>query len=162
VRGKQTVFILGSGFSRALGGPLLPGLLSPAGTRRARSAFDNWQIYGGLFGDIPNKASQFYVQDLQLPAAQRNWEDAEDYLAHLDTAAEGGDASPAARFLKKLDVWDASILGGTGAIEKLRAAAVRLVAAECSAFLAGDDSHLLAERWDRTKPGLRQSNPAIA
>jgi hypothetical protein len=42
-------------------------------------------------------------------------------------------------------------LGGADAIKKLRAAAVRLVAAECSAFLAAEEPHLLPERWDPYK-----------
>ncbi len=142
------VWILGAGFSKPLGGPLLGKLLSPESerdlhvryseipqlwtpqTKAARWLYD-YGRKGVLVGDR-------FIQGEDL------WEDAEQYLDHLDTAAEKGAGSPACDRLLRI-LLDHGLEHGPGMLTLMAAAARRLLAAECCSFLEGVDPD--SERW---------------
>jgi hypothetical protein len=112
------VWILGAGFSRPLGAPLLNDLLSDNTRDEIRARFDR---RAGLVED--SIATEVY-RSVQMPLGHTN---AEDLLEFLDAAASPN--TPQARRLAL--VW--SGVAGKGA--ELSRRARRIVAAECSAFL---------------------------
>jgi hypothetical protein len=136
---RKTVWILGAGFSRSLGGPLLTDLLSPS----AQAAVGT--MYGG--NTLLNSEEAQFVRGLvdmhhhhqrQSPAV---WRDAEELLDQLDAEAHAKVPGRVARIsgLLGLD------LPRAGDFAKIRDAARRLVAAECCAFLESVNTE--EERW---------------
>lgn len=162
-----TVWILGAGFSKPLGGPLLQKLLSPESERDLRIRYpDKPQLqtlqiesarllywYGRSnkpSGPASVGPASFHGQGEDL------WEDAEEYLDYLDTAAEGGAGSPAYdRLLQILSYGriKTRLPDGAPILKLMTAAARRLLAAECCAFLEGVDSS--SERWSPYQRWLR-------
>jgi hypothetical protein len=164
-----TVWILGAGFSKPLGGPLLGKLLSPESERdllvRYRAApllwtpeanAARWLYRYGRGGRVPMGAGSF-IQGENL------WDDAEQYLDYLDTAAEKGAGSPACDRLleilsdQKVDQKVAihlRIQQGAAVLIPMAAAARRLLAAECCAFLEGVDPD--SERWSPYRRWFRE------
>jgi len=124
---KKTVWILGSGFSRPLGGPLLADLLSMRGMRE----FDRFQS---------SSAPKYYLQNLfegglrspeKLGKPTNHyqlWSDAEEFLDFVDTAAQG--ASGLAKLL--MNVVDQTGPRHAGGLPGIRRAAVQSVAGDCS------------------------------
>jgi hypothetical protein len=89
---------------------------------------------------------------------ERMWENAEEFLDYLDTAAddrEGGEPNPLGQRLEKItrEVWSRSIGAKT-----LRSAARRLIAAECCTFLEGVDVRR-RERWEPFRSWVRSLTP---
>ncbi|MEI9948279.1 MAG: SIR2 family protein [Pseudomonadota bacterium] len=119
-----TVWILGSGFSKSLGGPLLNDLLTERGRLELFARFpglrDNWGKAHKLF--------QEHLKGSTDPASSRLWEHAEEFLDFVDAAAANPN-SPVATVLRS--AMNASNFREL-AIEDLRKMAVLSVAAECS------------------------------
>jgi hypothetical protein len=147
------VWILGAGFSRPLGGPLLGKLLSPEAERDVAVRYPRAEK---LYGSFPREARLLYHNGRGKTANQLRslgsgneadgemlWDDAEEYLDYLDTAASRGPGSPASDRLlqiigdKKLNL---GLPYGDTTLKSLAASARRLLAAECCAFLRGADS----------------------
>jgi hypothetical protein len=143
---SRTVWILGSGFSKSLGGPLLDDLFSDATNALVDAVYSNkaWAPHSGQadtfatsavralfreYGPVPRRPSHQH---------QRLWSDAEEFLDYVDAAAQGG---PTQAYL------DGLVSGGGGStnMEDLRQGARRLVAAACCAFLRS--SIPTQERW---------------
>src|SRR5262249_53884746 len=93
------VWILGAGFSKPVGGPLLGNLLSPEAERLIELAYPP-KLWPELFGDHAKTARHLYwygfrpsegkeeLRDRWPYACSENlWLDAEQYLDYLDTAA---------------------------------------------------------------------------
>ncbi len=136
----RTVWILGAGFSRALGGPLLRDLLTPECIDNVRAAFP---AHEGWLDADRKRVLVIYdthkYRDERAPG-QRLWRDAEEFIDYVDTAAElGGPAK--SRLLP--------FVSGDPRPEPLKVlawAARSMVAAECSAFLVDADPR--TERWE--------------
>jgi hypothetical protein len=138
---NKIVWILGAGFSRPLGGPLLPDLISGTSSSTLLAAFpelksnmDRWlKRVGGLF------EAQRRKED--LPRSHRLWADAEEFIDFLDTAAGEPEGPAASRLKMVVDYPNEADL-----VSQLAGAARRLVAGICSAFLIGAD--LSSEKWE--------------
>lgn len=136
----KTVWILGAGFSRPLGGPLLPELLSSGSIGRLRACYSE-VAHPLLYGPAAAKARELYKA--RGPASTMElWGDAEQYLDALDAAVFGGDSSPAWKLI-------ASASGTGPGVPQVADVARRLMVAECCAFLQGADPR--TEKWEPYK-----------
>lgn len=149
---RRTVWILGAGFSRSLGGPLLPDLLSSATNNFVSSLYHKNKFIGGPPeepDDVYRRAAlavrRLYDKygDTADPGI-RLWENAEEFLDQLDAAAEN--ESAASRIFRPMtsELNNAPWISGVETPD-LRDAARRLVAAACCAFLHGANTN--EERW---------------
>ncbi len=145
------VWILGAGFSRPLGGPLLPQLLSKASRARTLASFrDGYeQLRTPAFGMI-RKMLELYGWENTEPAA-RAWRDAEEFLELLDFAAESQPGSSVRRVVAHYcgsgkEFEDSQYLA-------LSLVAKRLVAAECC-FFAPHEAQF--EKWAPYRQWARQ------
>ena len=137
-----TVWILGAGFSKSLGGPLLPDLLSTASMARISAAYPKTDSrFTKLRGEAVNEVMHLYcIGGPEGQAVGRRWEDAEEFLDALDTAARSEIGSQARVYLN-------SITGAKGVDpNELAIAARRLVAAECSLFV--EKATVRTEVWN--------------
>jgi hypothetical protein len=148
------VWILGSGFSKSLGGPMLSELLTVEGLA---GVLARW---GGAFEkDLPHKVQHFYAGGAKgfghMGAVARHWEHAEDFLERLDLASRAQENSPEravlSAFAEELSGSPWLNKGGLTkdlfreGFERVRLTALKIMAAECCAFLANPD--LKSERW---------------
>jgi hypothetical protein len=142
----RTVWILGAGFSRPLGGPLLGQLLTPASQMQIRGAFPKQDAsYRRLYDDPADLVRALYTAHgphAALPA--KHWDDAEAFLEALDAAANGTPGTPSVSVVNTL-LKVMRISGDLPPISSIASAARRLLAAECSAFLK--DSDPKTETW---------------
>jgi hypothetical protein len=139
--GYRTVWVLGAGFSKPLGGPLLPDLFSSGARDRVIAAYgDDPAKMQVLFSDLAKAVRRLYAEHgRDAPLQARRWDDAEQFLEALDSAACDGVGSPSANLLRALSPNHKPDFGA------LAVAARRLVAAECCAFLKRADPS--TERW---------------
>jgi len=169
------VWILGAGFSKSLGGPLLDDLLQPDCLRRLGATFprDGFPL---LHGPLPEAVVWLFHYGRRFAAGRRNsriwtdigeslWRDAEDFLDFVDAAA-ASEKGPACATLDAILNHRREDLFGNGAsapnASEVRAMARRLIGAECSAFLQSADVE--TERWgpyQRWMHGLVQSGDSI-
>lgn len=152
---EKIVWILGAGFSRALGAPLLPQLLTRRSVERARFAFPD------VFK--PSTQRELELGVLELYAIGRDlklWVHAEEFIEALDLIVEDADGRGQSgrndlEFLRDQAIERA----GSGPIHcrdffrnqeitsrHVRDLALRLVAAECCEFLQGANPRF--ERWE--------------
>lgn len=153
--GRRIVWVLGSGSSVALGGPTLASLLSAGALLNLEARYAP-ASYPKLFDDNARLVHRLYHCGRRWPEGtfaandhkpgEMLWTHAEEFLDYLDTAARsqedhGGPYATRLRLTagKWLDV------NGLPPIKHLSAAARRLVAAECCAFLESADTY--SERW---------------
>lgn len=138
---KKIVWVLGAGFSKPLGGPLLTGLLSRESEKDIVVRYPK-EDYPHLHGDSPDIVRSLYWHGL---SDDRMWTHAEEFLDYVDTAAEppaSRSTNPHAERLRR--VLD-SVFNTKIEPDLLRATARRLVAAECCWFLEGIDTR--REPW---------------
>jgi hypothetical protein len=151
---KSVVWILGAGFSRALGAPLLGEMLSSEALKRVRAtypALDSGSIV--TFESVVANYRHGAYGAPHFPQNERLWLHAEEFLERLDLAARDEVAgrvlqsswitapgAPAPESADFVHGWVIQIL----------VPALRLMAAECCAFLERAD--LRSERW---QPYLR-------
>jgi hypothetical protein len=148
----KTVWVLGAGFSRPLGGPLLPELLSEASASRLEASFSReWApaLFGGNT-EPPGKARKVYSDN--GPRGTNLWADAEQYLDALNAAVVGGADSSTWKLIAKL-------------VDPLRVdavedAALRIMVAECCAFLK--DANPNMEKWQPYRTWSKQLHPEDA
>jgi hypothetical protein len=166
----KVVWILGAGFSAGLGGPLLPSLLSRtlqqdiAVRYPDRAANPGGRSWGDLHTRAANNVRSLYEYGLsdprlRSPDCQQHhqeslWAHAEEFLDYVDTAAEqvasqdaNSDKCRATRLTEILS----NKLQAKVSPSAIRAAARRLIAAECCAFLEdfspGSERVLPYMRW---------------
>jgi hypothetical protein len=155
---KSVVWILGSGFSRSLGGPLLGDLIS----RRTLENMRHWPMKD-KHRDMLFKRGEviFAYYEAGLPNKGANlWADAEQFLQRLQLASEGNLAITTQINALRVDLSRVDMRDEQGAwlaksdVRQLHAEAVRCVAAACTAFLLGSKEALArwAEEW---QPYLR-------
>lgn len=130
----KTVWVLGSGFSRSLGGPLLDELIGPRAEQDTTAVF-------------PDLGSREIVYLLFRRHRGTLWAHAEEFLDFIDTALLS--YSPRRRILEHhLNSACYEALGADAAVltvEDLRDQAILTVAAECSTYT--DHCDVRAEAW---------------
>lgn len=161
----NTVWILGAGFSRPLGGPLLNDMLTPASIDRVRAAFPNSDY--PLLHDPVDHILRAYRNYGPASAGNIHWGHAEEFLEFLDAAARAvedqGDGAPLAKLHRQL-------VGSPVMANRLKTVitpkmtaqlARRLMAAECSYFYVDVDTTF--EKWQpyRRWVGLLEEGDAI-
>ena len=122
--GKKTVWILGAGFSRSLGGPLLYDLLSLKGQREAEARFGSkhrqaTEIVYGVYQDGLN-------ENLGL------WAHAEEFLEVVDLATEPSEAEDHRSATGRLLLGMITRRTQSVNIREFRARTLIAIAAECS------------------------------
>jgi hypothetical protein len=171
---KRFVWVLGAGFSAGLGGPLLTNLFTKTSKEDVRVRYKK---FDRLFdNDAENVRWLYDIGTKQCPDRQDMlvgetiWSNAEEFIDYLDTACEESpkerDSNPLAERLRRIfKRYAPNHFDYPKSIEsdcnKLRAAARRLIAAECSAFLEGAD--IRREQWDPFRGWAKQldSNDTI-
>jgi hypothetical protein len=145
---RRTVWILGAGFSRSLGGPLLPDLLSPPTNNFVQAIYGGNRYIGAerpaeLNADCEAaRVVRELYRDCGGATAQpgtRFWDDAEAFLDQVDAAAHGGEGSPAGRRLTNAFQLAFPGMPKLSTYDLLRDAARRLVAGACCAFVKDAD-----------------------
>ena len=152
-----TVWILGAGFSRSLGAPLLRDLFSKTSKEVILGAFSRDE-YPELQTQITYAAHWLYHAGAKFPEGEifdradlrfgfQLWRDAEEYLDYLDAAAELGDGAAPNKFLKRKirEKYESKNKPELEDLMRFSAAARRLLAAECCSFLVSP--LLSSERW---------------
>lgn len=156
ITGRSAPGFLGAGFSKSLGGPLLPELLSLNALAEVRSRYSNYPHLEGhqLVYWLYHYGSQFGegVPEGRRMTGVRAWRDAEEFLERLGVAATSHSAA------NKLDRLLADLRGQYGAAaalpeisssKQLDVLGRRLVGAACCAFLDEIDETGVREleRW---------------
>lgn len=166
----KRVWILGAGFSRSLGGPLIQDLLA-------------WRTDGILRSILPSLYKELAAESLRVRGfctygiSEGFWAHAEEFLAMVETAALDEQSYPyklLRGMLKGTAVWPRSIIKANiirnvpsslppygespgplhefNSIDELLKAARRAVIADCWTFLQGAHSELppssISERWE--------------
>jgi hypothetical protein len=134
--GEKVVWILGAGFSRPLGGPLLGDLFGTSGVTRLDAAFgaDHMRLKHA------RKLRNLLNRGLKVGS----WSDAEEMLDALDTAARTSDPTAASRRLVDRHI-TAAFPGDEPNAAAVAHFARYVLAAQCVAFLEDNDPK--AERW---------------
>lgn len=139
----KIVWVLGAGFSRSLGGPLITSLFTP-NSRRQMQHFYPDRNYPLLWRPAVETAFRLYRHGLSDEI--KAWTDPEDFLEKLDVAAQLGlDSSTWADL--------AGLVGDLGPsavadLPVISIAARRILAAECSSFLKENHPNTNPERWE--------------
>lgn len=96
---SKIVWILGAGFSKPLGGPLLKEWFQDHLDYRVEQAFGAHAAAKELLRTFPKlrntyapHATGHKEHDLRVPSLQKPWRDAEEFLTALDIAARDGEA----------------------------------------------------------------------
>src|SRR5256885_159825 len=132
------VWVLGAGFSKPLGGPLLGTVLSAEAEQDLVVRYPQDE-YTRLWDDHARMARNIYWYGYRLsrdraPIADAGtedlWKDAEEYLDYLATAAQRGEGSPGHKRLNRITRGcAASWKLGALDVKSLAKAAARLMAA---------------------------------
>jgi hypothetical protein len=144
----RTVWVLGAGFSRSLGGPLLPDLF------RQENRADLAARYPTLkCGDLADACWRAQILFNWGRMVERQWLDAEQFIDFVDCATE---RSPQAALLSRM-TREAFLLDSSGNriqsgadlqfpdLCSIKSGVIRALAAECSWFASGPI--LGTERW---------------
>ncbi len=168
---ERIVWVLGAGFSRPLGGPLLGDLFTTASAGNLDARYPR-ASYPLLHSDAADFVRWLYRwglgEDAALPAGigsanpthERLWENAEEFLEYLDTAVTMGAESPGwrriaplvNRYVTSINMYrnpSTHVMLDTESATRraIANAARRLLAAECSAFLPSANEQSPSERW---------------
>lgn len=159
---SKRVWVLGAGFGRPLGGPLFDDLMRPETKTHLAAHFKDGPFTGpsaGIYGVI----LQIYAygsafkhgtpRELEGRSGELIWNDAEQFLGYLDTAADAGPESSQFRQLARIinsyvHTYQHQSLPpfNTAAdARRVASAAKRIVAGWCSAFLVGANQS--TEAW---------------
>jgi hypothetical protein len=130
----KVVWILGSGFSKGLGGPLLYDLLTPKGLIETTDQYPN----------LPKRQIVYDLFQKYGPAGAKYWAHAEEFLDFVDAAIEDP-SSKRRKFLERLVV-GMGLGEATPSVEDFRTLAILAVAAECSTFV--DRGSVESEAWE--------------
>jgi len=156
----QRVWIIGAGFSKSLGGPLMSDLLRPEVPAKLQAAYPQRE-FPRLAQNIVHSVTAVYAHGTRYfdgkvrssDVGEWLWDDAEQFLDYVDSALWGGPESAAFKTLDRVlhmirreqDAFS-NKSNPIHAAAVFSAAARRLVAGSCSAFLRGAD--LNSERWE--------------
>jgi hypothetical protein len=136
---KRVVWVLGTGFSQPLGGPMLNDLLSEPSLRVIKT------LYSGLHLHKKDETGYSFAQRviaifqnyLKRPDAPFVWENAEAFLDYIDTAALDNDHPSRAIFAELVTHFIGESWVERYTPEVVRSVARQLISAQCCAFLKG-------------------------
>lgn len=153
----KRVWILGAGFSRPLGGPLLHELFTNASRDRLR-----WYFPPGPYERLWNEAAECAREMYRLGVEESLWGNPEQFLDELDLAAEEPEPSNTRDKSPKFNFISDKISRASGhtdppSVRFVSGAAKRIFAAECSAFLTGGDPSG-SERWQPFREWAKKLN----
>jgi hypothetical protein len=143
---RKAVWILGAGFSRSLGGPMLVDLLSEKAQETISALYpDANSLYRALHAEVVRLVRTVYTAGVK----KHYWSDAEEYIDLLDAAAVAdekidGSGKQFARLILSSGAVDTKSRAKP-ALDAIRLGARRIIAAECTAFI--DVTQPEAERW---------------
>jgi hypothetical protein len=155
---RRVVWILGAGFSKSLGGPLLGDLLRRDCLRTLGAVFPRDE-FPELHGALPEAVVWLYHYGRGFPDGRRPtrvweaagellWRDAEEFLDVVDAAAASRKNAARSNIEAILRLHKEDLFGNGASLPEstdIRGMARRLIAAECSAFLRGAELGL--EPW---------------
>jgi hypothetical protein len=149
----KTVWILGAGFSKSLGGPLMPDLLSLESLRRVVVTYAKDEPIHSYLTHAPGIVQLYSsgCRDLShLEAEERQWSHAEEFIERLDILAAYGVDEQLENFREFCRHAGAGLtkqfLSEKGPdVHELRDCAIRMLAGECCEFLNHSDT--TQERW---------------
>ena len=155
INGKQTVWVLGAGFSRSLGGPLLTDLFGPVPEDDDLAYFPQ-DPYGDLARDLSMTRTVF-----QHGLEQKCWADAEDFLAKVDEAFD--ERGPSWIVLERVVRESYSLVRGNPPkyvdyLADIQRVARRTLAAQTGRFAL--DPKLEDERWLPYREWAKTLEPA--
>jgi hypothetical protein len=132
---RRIVWILGAGFSRSLGGPLLADLFRQRHVHDLRETFPR-----SRFGTLANES--WLVQKVfnEGKNKEKSWTDAEQFLSWVDGGLHTG--TSVTKFVERTLGKNSFLVAGSGS-DPSRAAR-RALAAECHLFL---DTNTSSESW---------------
>ncbi len=149
---RRIVWVIGAGFSKPLGGPLLAGLFSRTSIGDLDTRYPNFVALRDehakrvrwLYDYGSGLAVSYQKADEDGRAQGENlWTNAEDFVDYLDTAAEPtgkderGNEIARPHFDRLAKVFENYHSPPVPQFDDLRTAARRLIAAECCGFLKG-------------------------
>lgn len=139
--GMPVVWVLGAGFSKPLGAPLLDDLFSFSLTEDLRARYE-----GDRYTDFRMDVDNIYeVYGLNLQSRHgpgQPWEDAEQFMDYVDSAAI---EDPGGVTIKRILQYCQSSTVRCLSADEISKAARRVLAASCDHFLKG--ANLRSERW---------------
>lgn len=152
----RRVWVLGAGFSRSLGGPLIGDLLTPESEHALGVRFANAHLLTTPGCKLARALYWFGTRaaraGVNVNGEEHHWDDPEDFLDQLDGAAAAGLGAPQRRRLEEImhRAWSLNLtVPGVHTLEpklgEVREGARRLLAAECASFLVNVDHS--TERW---------------
>jgi hypothetical protein len=130
---KKTVWVLGAGFSRSLGGPLLTDLLSPKSRNESREAFERGEAGNLVYSIFWKHQKPGLRHHTHVPQGEGYWEHAEDFLDFLDAAARnplGTRGKLLGKLLKRMSPSQKYFVE-QDALKSLHEEAKKIIAAEC-------------------------------
>lgn len=164
----KVVWVLGAGFSRSLGGPLLQTMLSLSSLQELRRRYPATK-FPLLHDKILLDVCKLYIYGTRQPVprdpnhesgVEPLWDHAEEFLEHLDAAASEPKSELSFNRLDRIsDLLLTKRLSHPEApqlAKMLAGAARRFMAAECTSFL--DQADITSERW---QPYLRWATKLV-
>jgi hypothetical protein len=156
----KTVWILGAGFSRSLGAPLLADLFSEESLERVRLAYPTLEPDGRL--PWVDEIVRLYLGGAyglkHRPGVERQWEHAEEFIEKLELASRDPKGLEHDNFVAMSKRFNNGPRGINRTphlftddpqalkIDAIHECALRLLAAECDVFRHGKE--VSGERWD--------------
>jgi hypothetical protein len=139
----KIVWVLGAGFSRSLGGPLMADLFTEEADNVTRIFYpkDKFPLLGE---EVTTRATKLFRYGARPGGVEKLWGDPEEYLARLDTAVRRGADSSTWEHLTHV-LARSYATTRTYTLDEVSNAARRVLAAQCSAFLQEIDT--TEEKW---------------
>lgn len=168
---RKVVWILGAGFSRSLGGPLLSDLFTLESQDRIFSTYD-FRDEEELYFKAITRAYWYGLKNESILSEKAKaelaeyttirenlWEHSEEFLERLDIAAESEESRAAFVLFKKIFalVANRTFADSQKKLLSVRTYAKKLFAAECDMFL--DNNPASGERWIPYKYWAGRLNP---
>lgn len=141
----NVVWILGAGYSRALGAPLLGEMFSSEALKRVRATYPKLDDISVVsFEEIVSNYQRGAYAAAHFQPTERLWLHAEEFLERVDLACRDDIAGKILQASWIGGPEDKSFIHGWGV--QILVPALQLMAAECCAFLETAD--LRSERWE--------------
>lgn len=155
--GDKVVWVLGAGFSKPLGGPLLNDLLTSKSLENVRARWPqhftdakyehavDFYDWGRSFAQ-KRDAPRGRAAQAMWPLGEAQWEHAEEFLDTLDALSDQSQsANPIRSRLESIANRLRLSVGSSPSLAEISASARRLVAAECTLFT--DGAAVTTEKW---------------
>jgi hypothetical protein len=158
----KTAWILGAGFSRSLGGPLLTELLLPRSREDIKAHFPSFceglSAEANLVWDLYSYGCNFkYGRPSGISSkvvGENLWDDAEAFLDYLDSISRRKDDASRQRISNLFSAIDGPSNPSPSTVQFINAVARKIIAAECALFLRNAEP--TTERWSPYQKWIKQ------